>query len=504
MNGYLIIGIIISIYGLWIAYSSYKKSKKESKKTLYINAQVSSERLKNIFYKIANRITKHTVLCDIYSWFSIVVGYSVIPLISILLLLEIPKMSTNKNIIMEPILFIPEVTIHLTIGLLIAIIIGVIAHEMSHGIIAIRNGINIKEVGILYLFLPLGAYVNPDEDEYNESKALSKLKMVAVGPTANLLLALVFMIILSKVYFTVDSMILSAVSVQSPLHGVIPIGSIIQSVNGININPNNMLTLFNYAPSHIMTITTSHGVFTAQRGTMELMGLIITPKFSLFGDIVFWGFLINLSFGIVNLAPIYFFDGGHMIAIPFERFRYIKSIIPIILGGLVTSAFVSLIVFSIFGNRMASLFLFKIGVGIIILAVLWDTVGIKIKDSLMYRYENIGKNKVRMIKVGCFIIGVIVILKTCYEVIYGVTVNYQSLYEVISIGDIVLLAVGILPIGLLAEIEMEEETKETMDKLYQGKISFEDAMKTLKKTEEELQEMIDNYKYMPTKEPLEF
>lgn len=47
---------------------------------------------------------------------------------------------------------------------------------------------------------------------------------------------------------------------------------------------------------------------------------------------------------------------------------------------------------------------------------------------------------------------------------------------------------------------MDENDKKILDKLHQGKIDFEDAMKRLRKTEEEVWEMLDDYEYVPTKE----
>lgn len=455
MNTYIILGIIVSIYGLWILYSSYKKSKEEQKRTIDINYCVKSEKCKDIFNKIANRIAKHTILCDVYSSFSIIIGYAIIPIMSYLLLSDITKMSTNENIMMELTPLIPEVTIHITIGLLIAIIIGIVIHEMAHGIIAVRNGISIEDVGILYFLIPLGAYVNPNEDEYENARSLSKLKIVAAGPFANLIAALLFFIVLSIVYFTFDSMIISAVSIQSPLHGIIHPGTIIHSVNGIEITSANMLTIFNQAPNFLMTIATSEGIYTAQRGTMELMGLIITPKFNLFGDIVFWGFLINFSLGIVNLVPLFILDGGHMITIPFEKFNYVKNTLPVIFGGLITSAFISLLIFSLSGSRVISLFLFKIGISLIIAIILWNLFFEKVRDKIRDRRDELGKIKMKLIQVAFF--GIFYPIMCI--VLYGLfpELSLPIVYENFSIVSIILLSFVFICIEIICTVNLDED-----------------------------------------------
>lgn len=52
----------------------------------------------------------------------------------------------------------------------------------------------------------------------------------------------------------------------------------------------------------------------------------------------------------------------------------------------------------------------------------------------------------------------------------------------------------------IIELVENKNEKEILDKIFQKKISFEDAMEVLGKTENELWEMIDNYNYIQTKE----
>lgn len=52
----------------------------------------------------------------------------------------------------------------------------------------------------------------------------------------------------------------------------------------------------------------------------------------------------------------------------------------------------------------------------------------------------------------------------------------------------------------IIELVENKNKKKILDKIFQKKISFDDAMEVLKKTENELWDMIDNYNYIPTKE----
>lgn len=122
----------------------------------------------------------------------------------------------------------------------IALIIAMIVHEGMHGILARSTGLSVKSSGIiLLLILPIGAFVDIDEKELKKAKAKDSGRVLAAGPGANILTAVIALLCLILI---VSSMvpIASGVGVrvipgsQAEEKGIMD-GDIITSVNGSNL-----------------------------------------------------------------------------------------------------------------------------------------------------------------------------------------------------------------------------------------------------------------------------
>ena len=74
----------------------------------------------------------------------------------------------------------------------IAIVFAIAVHEGAHGVIARNVGLNVKSSGLLFfLFVPIGAFVDVDEEQIKKAKSRSALKVMAGGVGANIILAAV-------------------------------------------------------------------------------------------------------------------------------------------------------------------------------------------------------------------------------------------------------------------------------------------------------------------------
>ena len=74
----------------------------------------------------------------------------------------------------------------------IAIVFAIVVHEGAHGVIARNVGLNVKSSGLLFfLFVPIGAFVDVDEEQIKKAKPRSALKVMAGGVGANIVLAAV-------------------------------------------------------------------------------------------------------------------------------------------------------------------------------------------------------------------------------------------------------------------------------------------------------------------------
>lgn len=80
--------------------------------------------------------------------------------------------------------------------LAVAIVIGVVAHELMHGYAALRYGIPVKSVGAFSLFYVIsGAFVEPDEEKFKNATTEAKVAVLASGVAINVVIAIIAMLI---------------------------------------------------------------------------------------------------------------------------------------------------------------------------------------------------------------------------------------------------------------------------------------------------------------------
>lgn len=71
-----------------------------------------------------------------------------------------------------------------------ALAVSIIIHEFSHGILARRWNVKIQSLGILLFIVPIGAFVEPDEEEMQALDRGKRGAIFAAGPGSNVVLAL--------------------------------------------------------------------------------------------------------------------------------------------------------------------------------------------------------------------------------------------------------------------------------------------------------------------------
>ncbi len=92
------------------------------------------------------------------------------------------------------ILIIPGVTPFLPLWYgIAALIITLVVHEGGHGVLARANNLKVKSLGLLFAIVPVGAFVEPDEEELSEAPRRHRLRVFAAGATINILLASVLL-----------------------------------------------------------------------------------------------------------------------------------------------------------------------------------------------------------------------------------------------------------------------------------------------------------------------
>ena len=121
--------------------------------------------------------------------------------------------------------------------LIVAIIIAIIVHEFSHGIVAMASNIKIKALGILYMIIPLGAFVEPDEKQMEKVHKKKRMRIFAMGPSSNLVLAFICALVFSLGFMT---------SVSPSHEGTLAMGIVENSpADVLGIEPWTLITSIN-------------------------------------------------------------------------------------------------------------------------------------------------------------------------------------------------------------------------------------------------------------------
>ncbi|MEA3137775.1 MAG: hypothetical protein QOC71_2056 [Thermoplasmata archaeon] len=120
---------------------------------------------------------------------------------------------------------------------IIALIVTLVVHEGGHGILARANGLRVKSLGLLVAVIPIGAFVEPDEDDLKAAPRRRRLRVFAAGPAVNMSVAALFLIGFVACVAAADpveGVPLTYVGRDSPAHlaGLEP-GDVIVSIDGV-------------------------------------------------------------------------------------------------------------------------------------------------------------------------------------------------------------------------------------------------------------------------------
>ena len=148
----------------------------------------------------------------------------------------------------------------------IAIVCAVVIHEGAHGIIARNRGLTVKSSGLLFfLVIPIGAFVDVDEDQIEKSKPKKSLPVMAGGVAGNTVIAVVSIIALILIVNGLAPAYAAYISgVQEGLpaeEAGLLLGDVFVSVDGVTINSYEdlILSLDGKNPGDTVDVTVSRG-----------------------------------------------------------------------------------------------------------------------------------------------------------------------------------------------------------------------------------------------------
>ncbi len=114
------------------------------------------------------------------------------------------------------------------VSFLLAIPIVLVVHEGAHGIVATLEKIKIKTGGVGVIIALFYGFVEPDEEEFDNAKKISKLRVIGAGATSNV----IFAILLGAIMITnpVFGMIVTPLPAVGPV-----VGLFYESSNGMMV-----------------------------------------------------------------------------------------------------------------------------------------------------------------------------------------------------------------------------------------------------------------------------
>lgn len=232
----------------------------------------------------------------------------------------------------------------------LSIPIVLVMHEGAHGIVAALEKIKIKTGGFAIFIAMFAGFVEPDEDEFNKAKKMSRLRVIGAGATSNVIFALALGLILltnplfalvvpepllSVFYELPDGVLVSDVIEGSGAEAAgLQANDIITHVKGERtLNAFNFTTL-DLAPGDVVPVSvlrdgqpmefTVEIMQSADDPDRALIGIMrdagykpvlnfITWDNHQFSMFLLWLWMISFFIGILNMLPLPILDGGKFI-----------------------------------------------------------------------------------------------------------------------------------------------------------------------------------------------
>lgn len=197
--------------------------------------------------KLMDRVGKYKRVWRVMGFISKVISLILMIYIVAILVIDLimlPSMINNGGMGIEYALAIPGINpmLPLVYGW-IGLIIAMVVHEFAHGVQTRANDMDVDSTGILYGVVPLGAFVEPNEEQVNKCSRRARMDLYAAGITTNFIVAMVLFIVMcasltggiTSTYG--DSPAISGVTTGSPgLEYGVPSTAVITYIDGTPVN----------------------------------------------------------------------------------------------------------------------------------------------------------------------------------------------------------------------------------------------------------------------------
>nr|WP_321351652.1 site-2 protease family protein [uncultured Methanoregula sp.] len=242
MDWILLILLLVAAYAL-IAYYIHKRKLWQDHITFYGPLMAIKTEKVGFF----DRFLPFSTFLRLYGTLGVLMVIVVSVLMTVMLLVAAQNIVTQRPALTmandpKNVLAIPGVNdfIPFTFAVWFGLIITMIVHEFGHAILCRVEGIRVKTMGVLLAVIPIGAFVEPDEEDQEKSRGLAKMRMFGAGITNNILMGVLCfaaIVLLLGLAVPLSTPLVHGVYVDSPAYQAgVPPNSVILEVNGIHVN----------------------------------------------------------------------------------------------------------------------------------------------------------------------------------------------------------------------------------------------------------------------------
>lgn len=314
---------------------------------VYKNQQVQS-----VLTKILGR-TRRGI--KVFANVSVVAGFLMMGFAFWFLISNVSKYFVAPTEFSQLTVLIPGVTLTSSSSILyflLSIPVVLVIHEGAHGIVATLEKIKIKTGGFAIFIAMFAGFVEPDEEEFNKAKKISKLRVIGAGATSNVIFALALgVILLTNPFFAMvvpepllsvfydlpdGVLVLSIIENSGAERAGLLANDIITSINGIQILSPLDFQKTELIPGDIAKVSILRDGQTLQF-PVEVIPSPDDPEKGLIGIIrdnsfaykpvlnfiewkdpgismfLLWLWMISFFIGIINMLPLPILDGGKFI-----------------------------------------------------------------------------------------------------------------------------------------------------------------------------------------------
>ncbi|MDD4222358.1 MAG: site-2 protease family protein, partial [Candidatus Methanomethylophilus sp.] len=178
-------------------------------------------------------------------------------------IINLPSSITSGGLGIEYALAIPGINPLLPFWYtLIALIVAMVLHELAHGMQTVSNKMRVKHTGILHCVVPLGAFVEPDQEDVDKSSRRVRLDLYSAGIATNFIVGAIAFVLFANVMLGgisspyADSAAIYYETGDSPAYEAgLPAGAIILTVDGEDFTYSTDLNAsYSWSPGEVVTV----------------------------------------------------------------------------------------------------------------------------------------------------------------------------------------------------------------------------------------------------------